>query len=171
MADLDETPVRAGNAGVRWTGEQQWPTAKQRTGVQHAVNKLLDALAPERAPARVGAPEPAVQRIRSPRGCILQGPTQALSISWFPATNTEASLGELQVMGWRGVVSRPGSARRGSSAEALWRTELHPVEVSPEVWGWRAGDGTVIATETLVARCEALTPPSEQLLPAERLAG
>jgi hypothetical protein len=131
MAEVDDMPMPAAPSGVRWTGEPHWPSAKQRTGVQHAVNKLLDALAPERAPARLGAPEPALQRIRSPRGCILQGPTQAISVSWFPTTTTEASLGELQVMGWRGVVSRPGSARRGTGAEAMWRTELHPVEVAP----------------------------------------
>lgn len=132
-----------------------WPTAKQRTGVQQAVNRLLDQLAPERPPARGGEPPtPAVQRHRSPRGCILQGDGCAVSVTWYPATSTEASLGELQVISWLGVVSRPGAtARAAGGAQAVSEDLLHPVETAADGWSWRTADGTVLAGSALVERC------------------
>jgi hypothetical protein len=144
-----------GNAGVRST---DWPTAKQRTAVRHAVDRLLDDLAPSPRVGRVVDRQPtAVQRYRSPNGCILQAAAGAVSVSWFPALGTEAAFGELQVIAWRGVVSRPGSARREVGGAVTVRQEvLRPVEVAPDAWAWRAADNAVYDAVTLAARCHAL---------------
>lgn len=138
-----------------------WPTAKQRTGVQSAVRALLDALAPERAPERVpgrAAEMPgAVQRYRSPRGCILQGEARAVSVSWFPGAATDESLGELQVIVWSGVVSRPGATMRVTAgARPVAEDQLFPVETPADRWAWRAADGRVLDAPALVARCHEL---------------
>jgi len=138
---------------TRWS---EWPTIKQRTGVQHAVGRLLDALAPERPPARGAEHTPTVQRLRSPRGCILQAAKRAVSVSWFPSSTTETTLGELQVITWEGTVSRPGSARRESGAKPVWETVLQPVPTTADSWDWRAADDTVYDTASLVARCNAM---------------
>lgn len=151
---MDGTNNALGDAISRWA---EWPSPKQRTAVQHAVCRLLDDLAPERAPPRAGAPQTGVQRHRSPRGCILQGAAGAVTVSWFPAAGTEAQFGELQIRAWRGVVTRPGSARRaGDAAVVVQELALHPVQVSPDVWGWLAADDTAYDDLTLAARCRAL---------------
>jgi len=132
------------------------PTVKARNAVQHAVGRLLDALAPEKPPARGAAPAtPTVQRLRSPRGCILQAATHAVSVSWFPASTTELSLGELQVITWRGTVSRPGATRRpGQHAEVVKQEVLRPVEVAPDAWQWRGEGNALYDTAALTAKCE-----------------
>lgn len=139
-------------------------TVKQRTAVQHSVRRLLDDLAPERQPAR-GAPAPGpVQRHRTPRGCILQGATGAVSVSWFPATVNEERLGELQVVVWRGVVARPGSANRAhGGAVALSELVLRPAESADgDSWGWRGEDGRVLECDALASRCRALFEEQEE---------
>jgi hypothetical protein len=143
------------------TDATDWPTFKQRTAVHRAVQRLLDSLAPERAPARVGqraadGVDAAVQRVRSPRGCILQGAARAVSVSWFAAADTDATLGELQVIVWRGVVSRPGAAARAAGgAEPIWRAVLRPVKGEGDAWGWRGVDDRVFESAALAARCQA----------------
>src|SRR5687768_8504772 len=87
------------------------PTAKERTATQQEVNRLLDALAPERA-AHHGGAQRAVERHRTPRGCILQAPAGAVTVSWFADSAQGAELGELQVVAWHGTVTRPGSSQR-----------------------------------------------------------
>ena len=140
------------------------PTVKARNAVHHAVGRLLDALAPEKPPARGAVPTaPAVQRLRSPRGCILQAATHAVSVSWCPAGTTELALGELQLITWRGTVSRPGATRRpGQHAEVVAQEVLRPVEVAPDAWQWRGADDATYDTAELTARCEAplLDPPA-----------
>lgn len=130
------------------------PTAKQRTAVQREVVRLLEGLAPERAPARAGAPTPAVRRHRSPRGCVLQADTGAVSVSWFAAAPNDDALGELQLIAWRGTVSLPGSASRSASGAVAVR-ELQLVPFADEVggWAWRAADGTVYETDRLTTYC------------------
>jgi hypothetical protein len=137
-----------------------WPTAKQRAGVEQAARRVLDALVPERAPPRRVEPRGAVQRYRSPRGCILQGDASAVSVSWFPAT--DESLGELRVISWEGVVSRPGATQRAAEgarpvAEAL----LRPVASGAEAWLWRTGDGAVLDSGAVAERCLRLLADSE----------
>ena len=133
------------------------PTAKERGGVQRAVDRLLDELAPERAAGRGVRPPVAVERHRTPRGCILQSATAAASVSWFADAVGDASFGELQLVVWRGVVSRPGSAHRAAGGAAIARELLlRPVERGPEGWAWRGADGTVYDSDALAAHCLAL---------------
>lgn len=145
LTDLDAIPGRGGP-----------PTAKERTGVQHAVVRLLDALAPERAAGRVSAPSDAIERFRTPRACILQAPAGAVTVSWYADAASDASFGELQVVAWRGTVSRPGSAQRVGGAVVVGELALHPVEGVAGQWIWRATDGTTYDTDALAAHCLAL---------------
>lgn len=136
------------------------PTTKQRTAIQKEVTRLVDELAPVRAPARPGAVLPAVQCHRLPRGCVLQGATRAVSVSWFPASPSESTLGELQLVTWKGTVSLPGSASRRSGATTTEEIVLAPVETAG-TWRWQGG-GMSLTTEELVARClEILAPTTE----------
>jgi len=140
------------------------PTAAQRTGAQHAVARLFDALAPQKPPARREGPAPAIQRHRSPTGCILQATTRALTVSWFPASTNDTTLGELQLITWQGTVSRPGSARRAAGGAVVVQEEtfaLAPGTVGAlgatgDNWLWCAADGTTYDAGALAARCHAL---------------
>ena len=139
-----------------WDRASTGPTARQRTGVLHAVRAVLDALVPERAPARTGEPRGPVQRYRSPKGCILQDDAWAVTVSWFQAGTSDDTLGELQVTAWSGVVSRPGATQRGSGgAQAVAELMLYPVERPGERWAWRTADGTLLDTAMIVDRCHA----------------
>jgi hypothetical protein len=140
--------------------------------VQHLVRALLDNLAPERPPARASRPLADVQLVRSPRGCILQATTRAVSVSWFAASASEPTLGELQVILWDGVVSRPGSASPATGgASPLWEVLFRPREVVGESWGWATADGVVSDTATLAARCHALLADDAVELTPDKLAG
>jgi hypothetical protein len=149
----DSRNAPGSDAPSRWTAPQ---TAKERTAVQHAVARLFDALAPERAAAHMERPTGALQRHRSPRGIILQGPTSAVSVSWFPDASTTASFGELQVVAWRGVVSRPGSTHRAEGAAATRELIFRPADRAPDAWDWRGQDGTTYDSDSLVSLCFAL---------------
>jgi hypothetical protein len=108
--------VEDGRLASRADESSRWndpPTHKARTGVQRSVDRLLGALAPERTVIRAARPPQPVERYRTPSGCILQAATAAVSVSWFPDLAGDGGFGELQVLAWRGVVSRPGSARLG----------------------------------------------------------
>jgi hypothetical protein len=143
-----------------WSRADEGPTARQRTAVQHAVSRVLDALAPERPPARAGEPRGVVQRYRSPRGCVLQGDAAAVSVTWYPAGASDATLGELQVIAWDGVVSLPGAARRApGGARPVVEELLRPVEAAADQWSWSAIDGVVLDTAAVVARCLHLLTP------------
>ena len=128
-------------------------TVKMRNAAQQEVNRLLDALAPERATARRVVVPGEVERHRTPRGCILQAPAGAVSISWFVDSAQGNELGELQVVAWRGKVSQPGSAERSTGAELIEELVLRPVENRMGVMVWRAVDGTMYNTDSLVAHC------------------
>ena len=114
-----------------------------------------------------GQPGPEIRLLRSPRGCILQAAARAVSVSWFPPPDHGAALGELQVIVWRGVVTRPGSANRATSeAVALQETLLEPDGVGDEAWVWRTADGAVWETGALAARCHALAADAAAVDPA-----
>jgi hypothetical protein len=164
-----------GDEGARWTDP---PTHKARAGVQRAVERLLGVLAPERTVVRATRPPEPVERYRTPSGCILQAPTAAVTVSWFPDVAGDAGFGELQVLAWRGVVSRPGSARRAPGGATITRAlVLRPEERAVRVargttdadgtddgeaasaaveWGWRAEDGARYDSDTLAAYCLSL---------------
>lgn len=153
----DATEGPSGRVSAAWGHSDAWPTAKQRAGVEQAVRRVLDALVPERAPPRREEPRATVQRYRSPRGCILQGDGGAVSVSWFPAGAAEETLGELRVIAWTGVVSRPGATNRAAGgARAVGEALLHPVVGTGEAWEWRTDDGTVLDASALAERCLAL---------------
>ena len=137
---------------ARWTDPL---TNKQRAAVQREVTRLVDELAPQRAPARPGAATPAVQCHRLPRGCVLQGAERAVSLSWFPASAGEDAFGELQLVTWRGVVSLPGSAAKRAGATMIGELILVPIETESGVWRWQ-GAGTDLDTDGVVARCRTL---------------
>ena len=144
-------------ANATWGHSDAWPTVKQRTAVQQAVRRVLDALVPERVPPRGAERRSAVQSYRSPRGCILQGDGRAVTVSWFPASATDETLGELQVISWAGVVSRPGATQRAAGgARPIAEDLFRPVESGADEWAWRAADGTVLDTGAVVERCLAL---------------
>jgi len=132
------------------------PTAKERNAVQHAVTALLDELAPEKAASRSEHGASTIERHRMPTGCILQGPTAAISVSWYPDGGDESSFGELDVVVWRGVVSRRGAPPRREGASIVGELALHPVEDSPGAFVWRSGDGQSYDTDALAAKCLAL---------------
>ena len=131
------------------------PTIKERNAVQQEVGRLLDAFAPERAAHRMGAKED-VERHRTPRGCILQAAHGAVTLSWFPDSAQGAELGELQVMAWRGTVSRPGSSQRASGATVIEELVLRPVENRMGSLLWRSTDGTTYTTDALVAHASEM---------------
>lgn len=141
------------DASSRWNAP---PTAKERGAVQRTVDRLLDELAPDRATGRATRPPEAVERHRTPRGCILQAAAAAVTVSWFPDAADDAALGELQIVAWRGTVSRPGSATRVGGATVAHERVLRPVESAPAVWAWRGDDGAVQTSEALAADCVAL---------------
>ena len=158
MIDDERSTDPTGPASAR--GDTRWaaPTTHQaRGGVKRAVDRLLDALAPERVVKRAPRLPAAIERHRTPRGCVLQAAAAAVSVTWFPDAATQTTHGELHVTAWQGVVSRPGSAHRAPGGAMVARElTLVPVEGGPDGWGWRAADGTLYDTDALVATCAAL---------------
>ena len=132
------------------------PTVKERNAMQQEVSRLLDVLAPERAAHRVGTKTKEVERHRLPSGCVLQAAAGAVTVSWFPDSAQGAELGELQVVAWRGTVSRPGSSVRASGAQVVEEMVLRPADSPMGGIVWRAADGTTFSTDSLAAHCETL---------------
>lgn len=129
------------------------PTLKERNAVQRSVERLLDELAPEKALRRGEAPTVHVEQHRTPSGCVLQAPNSAVSVSWFADTSQDLTHGELQVVLWRGVVTRRGGTRPAKGAEVATELVLHPVERAGDTLVWRAGDGREFDSEALAAYC------------------
>lgn len=132
-------------------------TTKDRNAVQRSVTKLLDLLAPERATTRSERAPSQIEPYRTPSGCVLQAPTAALSVSWFPGGASSTDLGELHVVLWRGGVTRRGGGVPRESATVIREWTLRPVELSPDAPRWRdEGDGAVYDIQSLADRCLAL---------------
>lgn len=129
------------------------PTLKERNAAQRSVDRLLDELAPEKALRRGEAPAAAVEPHRTPSGCVLQGPAAALSVSWFADASEDLTLGELQIVLWRGIVARRGIARPAKGAVVAAELVLRPVEVAPDTMIWRASDGAEFDSPALAAHC------------------
>ena len=148
MADASDS----GNAG-----RSAPATSKERSAVQRSVRTLLDALAPERATSRSERAPAQIERYRTPSGCVLQAPTAALSVAWFPGVASSSDLGQLHVVLWRGSVTRRGGGVPRESASLLRESTLRPVELSPGGARWREeGDGVVYDTQALADHCLAL---------------
>ena len=151
MEDNDETLE---TTGTSWAAPR---TAKEKHAVQRAVDQLLDALAPERTLARADRPGVGtIERHRTPTGCVLQAPTAAVSVSWFADAANDATLGELHIVVWRGVVTRRGTAPRPGGATVVGELVVRPAERPSEDALWRAADGTSYDTDALAARCHEL---------------
>jgi len=136
-----------------WTASR---SAKEKNVVQRAVTALLDQLAPERVLKRGDQLRLTVDQHRTPNGCVLQGPTAAVSVSWFSKTGKDTPLGELHVIVWSGIVSRRGSVANPEGAKVLKELVLRPIEAPRNDHVWRAADGTEFDTAGLAARCIAL---------------
>jgi hypothetical protein len=138
------------------------PTTKQKAAVQRAVKTLLDLLAPERTTTRAPRQPVPIEQHRTPNGCVLQAATAALSVSWFPEGADIEALGELQVVLWRGVASRRGSAPRPDGAVVVRELNVRPVGDATGTFIWRMNDGATYDTDGLAAYCLALL--KEQML-------
>jgi len=173
-SDVDEARIDepagivGGDAGSRLTPQQ-------RAAARRELERLLDKLVADikhRMPTPGAAVtgengETTLVPYRSPDRCVVQGAEGALSVSWFPAQFTDVSLGELQVIEWRGVVAVRGAVRRRESAAAsIVRADVYRQVQTPDGWGWQPstpGDAPVLSTEELAAACLAplLVPPAE----------
>jgi hypothetical protein len=136
-----------------WTASR---SAKEKNAVQRAVTALLDQLAPERVLKRSERLPGTVEQHRTPKGCVLQAPNSAVSVSWFVEGGANAPLGELQVIVWNGVVSRRGAAANREVAKVVRELVLHPIEAPSDDSIWRATDGSEYDTAGLAAKCIAL---------------
>jgi hypothetical protein len=124
--------------------------------MEREVTRLLDELAPER-PTRRGDPAVApIQQHRTPNGCILQAEAAALSVTWYAEADDQERVGELQIILWRGVVSRRGTTPSGQPAVLLRQEVLNPIERSVDQSAWCSRDGTVFSTPDLAAHCLTL---------------
>ena len=132
------------------------PTAKEKNSVQRSVNALLDTLAPERTTTRGDRAPVPVEQHRTPTGCVLQAATAALSVRWFADTSNDAAFGELQVVVWRGVVSRRGSAPTPDGASVVREMSLRPVDQTSDAAAWRSSDGETYDVSRLAEHCLAL---------------
>lgn len=130
------------------------PSAKERNEVQRSVTQLLDALAPERVLKRGDLLQGPIEQHRTPVGCVLQAKAAAVSVSWFLDARAHATLGELHVNVWRGVVSRGGSSyRKPAKATLITELVLRPIAKSLDDCVWRADDGREFDTAALAAHC------------------
>ncbi|HXT14922.1 MAG TPA: hypothetical protein VN706_04790 [Gemmatimonadaceae bacterium] len=132
------------------------PTSKEKNAVQREVGRLLDELAPERTSAHAGRSMEAIQRHRTPTGCILQGANAALSVTWYVDAAERGRVGELQIVLWRGIVSRRGSGKTPEPAEVVRQEVVNPVERPTDECIWRSDDGTGYDTTGLIAHCVML---------------
>jgi hypothetical protein len=149
----DGTAGSVGGVASRWDAPS---TSKERTAVQRAVDRLLDALAPARVVTRATQLPTPIKRHRTPRGCVLQAATAAVSVSWFPDAGQDVMAGELHVAAWRGVVSQPGATRRVSGATVARELVLRPVGRGGDPWAWQTADGTTYDAQALAALCLTL---------------
>jgi hypothetical protein len=140
------------------------PSAKAKNAVQRSVTALLDELAPERVLKRVEQLRGQVEQHRTPTGCVLQATEAAVSVSWFAEAATDAALGELHVVVWRGTVTRRGAPKSRKGATIVAELVLRPIEPSADDCLWLATDGTKYTTASLAAHCLKLL--EEQVSPA-----
>lgn len=146
------------------------PTVKEKGAVQRAVTNLLNTLAPERATKRTESVPVPIEQYRTPSGCVLQAATAALSVSWFPDAATDAGLGELQVVLWRGVVTRRGAGATRERATLVSEMNLRPVEDSIDASEWRdKADRAIYDIRRLADYC--LTLLKEQMLADDATGG
>jgi hypothetical protein len=159
-ADVDEVlPEELTSIGID-AGARLTP--QQRAAARRELERLLDKLVTDikhltpTVPASAELPEGALTPYRSPDRCVVQGAEGAVSVSWFPAQFTDSTLGELQVIEWRGVVSVRGAVRRREPAVAasiVHADVYHQVQTSSG-WGWQPVEGALVfSTDDLALHC------------------
>jgi hypothetical protein len=79
-----------------------------------------------------------------------------LSVSWFADATEDATLGELQIVLWRGTVTRRGIARPTTGAVVEGELVLHPEAGPGDETIWRTNDGRTFDSDALAAYCLAL---------------
>lgn len=136
-------------------GGPQWstsPTSKARNAVQRSVTALLDELAPERVLTRAEQLKGAIEQHRTPTGCVLQAADSAVSVSWFSEAAKDAPMGQLQVLVWRGKVTRRGTPPSRKGATIVANLMLVPVEPPEGDRLWQMADGTRYDTPALASK-------------------
>ena len=146
---MDDSSDRS---GAQWNAS---PSSKAKNAIQRSVTALLDELAPERVLTRSEKLPDAIEQYRTPTGCVLQAADHALSVSWFPDPDTNAPLGQLQVLVFRGRVTRRGIRPNAKGAEITAKLVLLPVE-PPAEDTWQLVGGTQYNTASLAAKCVEL---------------
>lgn len=129
------------------------PTSKERNAFQREAMRLLDELAPERVSPRITRPVESIEAHRSPNGCILQAENAALTVTWYADASDQDRVGELQIMLWRGVVSRRGGAPVRTPAEMVRQEVLNPIEEPADESIWKSHEGAVYTTPGLAEYC------------------
>ena len=119
--------------------------------MEREVMRLLELLAPEPSATRDRKPVPDIQQHRTPNGCILQASDAALSVTWYSEADDQDRVGELQIVLWRGVVSRRGSIKTGAPPVLIRQEVLNPLERPIEDAVWSSRDGTTYTTPDLAA--------------------
>jgi hypothetical protein len=137
---------------------QAAPTSKDKNAMLREVTRLLDELAPERTNARSTQAGAAVKQHRSPNGCILQADAAALTVTFYAQADDQDRVGELQIVLWRGVVSRRGAVvvPNRKAAEVVRQEVVNPIEAPTDGSVWRSRDGSLYTTAALAAHCLAL---------------
>ncbi len=132
-------------------------THRQRTSVHREIDRLMQELARGFVAMTAAAPERGLTIQRAPHRCILQARGTAVTVSWFPATYPERSLGELQVMAWRGVVSVPGGTHRAREGASVIESNIFQLIWTADAeLRWQLGEQDAsMSTEQLVERCLA----------------
>lgn len=128
-------------------------SAKTKNAVQKSVTALLDELAPERVVRRIDRPSAEIEQHRTPTGCVLQAPEAALSVSWFSEPSAGAPLGELNVVVWRGTVTRRGALRKAKGAEMVSSLVFRPIEPPQDDCAWEGADGKRYDAAAIAAHC------------------
>lgn len=140
-------------AATPWSGSR---SAKEKNDVRRSVTALLDELAPEKVLKRVEQVRGTVEQYRTPNGCVLQAPNAAVSVSWFAPADNDPTLGELQIIVWRGKVARRGTPQGPTGAKILNEIALRPIEKSTDECVWRTSEGVEYDTVSLANHCVAL---------------
>jgi hypothetical protein len=115
--------------------------------------RLLAELAPERTNPRATKPIESIEAHRSPNGCILQAEDAALTVTWYADATDQDRVGELQIMLWRGTVSRRGGAAVRTPAQVVKQEVLNPIEQPVNDSIWRSREGAVYTTAELADYC------------------
>jgi hypothetical protein len=142
-------PVRSSRADGRSvaTSATARLSVQQRMSAQRELARLLNKLAEDLTAAAAATPALGLKLYRSPGRCVMQGSARAVSVSWFPTSFADTTVGDLQVIEWRGVVSLPGTRYKGErGATVIEARVFRPVCSAAGEWCWERADGDLVCT-------------------------